>query len=292
VLQSFYTAYETNYADDFRAEIDSCVKSCSSDGSSAADCPLILSGNSVGGSIALVAALDPKLQQYNPTTITLGPHRSVVNEYCTDINTSSIYRIITANAGYYDRESDASQRIGTHVGHTIIADEMSQFAYVGFNDDKIRLPDNDNIHAIEVYLTRITNLANSDSFPITLTRFSDGHWCTENDECQSGSCEETVCTPAYGETPKNLPGAKCYSFTGAATCASGKCFMGRCTLLNGLSAMGNPCSTHDGCETQRCSNFFCLPKAYTGNACDEDVDCESNKCSRSSSWVLKKQCQP
>jgi len=288
VRQSFYNGYETNYADELRADIDTCVKSCSDD----KDCPLYLSGNSVGGAIAITASVDPRLQAYNPITFAMGPLRAIINEECTDLNTNSIYRVVSSNAGFYDASADGSPKVGYHVGHTIYMDEVNEFVYLGLNNGLLRFPDNYNIHTIEVYLNRINSLSDSGVYPITLNEgYRDGHWCNYNDECLSGTCSDGSCA-SYSAVPALLGvGANCTEAFDGSDCESGICHRGKCALPNGLAATGSPCVEHSECSFQRCADGFCLPKVFTGNWCAEDNDCVSGSCSGPMSWVGLRTCQ-
>ena len=171
---------------------------------------------------------------------------------------------------------------------------MGHFSYLGLDEAKIRYPDDYNIHSLEVYHGRIKNLLTKGTmgeFPITLTLWQDGHWCTEHDECASGRCSDSlVCSKSSALEPASLyPGAGC---TFNSQCASGVCHLNKCALPNGLVGDGSPCAGHTECDSQRCADGQCLPKAWTGNWCQENADCESDDCSGPRNWMGKQKCQP
>ena len=286
VRRSFYNAYEAPYIDDLRAETTRCVKSCTD-----SDCPLILSGTSVGGSSAMIASLDPFMKQYNPTVIVTGPLRAIINDDCDQVDIDNIFRIVTANAGVYDAASDGSPKMGRHFGHFFILDEMNGVYYISANDNVLRSPDTYNIHIVETYINRLEALANRDpsEFPITLTQFPDGHWCTQDDECNSGSScgNDGVCSTGGDAIVVHSVGAPC---TAGSDCTSGMCMLSKCTMDNGLLAVGSPCEEHANCDTDKCTEGFCTDKTFNGSWCKNDWDCVSNSCAGPLSWILMRRC--
>ncbi|CAB9528783.1 expressed unknown protein [Seminavis robusta] len=293
VRRSFYRAYETNFADEMREYLDDCVQSCIPD--TEAPCPVVLAGHSTGAATATIASLDPRMRKYDPVTYALGPLRAIINE-CNDIDGTKIYRIVAANAGVYDAASDGSPKKGRHYGESFIMDEMNQFIYLGLNDAKLRYPDNYNIHIIETYLNRMNALGNqpAENFPMTVAQFDDGHWCTEDDECNSGHCnlEAKVCGPATMDEDGTmevglLPGSEC---TENESCVYGLCVLGRCAMENGKLGSGSACEEHDQCDSEKCFNSFCQDKLYNGSWCKEDYECISNSCSGPMSWIQMRKC--
>lgn len=285
VRRSFYNGYETRYADTMRERVDQCANSCGDE-----QCPVILSGHSTGASSAVIAALDPRIQKYNPITYAFGPLRGLVTS-CPELDTSQMYRIVAANAGVYDAASDGSPKLGIQVGEFFIMDEMDDFYYIGKDDNKVRMPDDYNIHIIEVYLNRVNALANLGpaAFPLTLGQFPDGHWCTEHDECDSGSCDAGVCASSTSSAlVLNLPGSPCEE---GSMCTSGVCLVGKCTLENGKAVTGAPCVTNEDCDTDKCKEGFCLDKLLNGSWCDENFECVSDSCSGPKSWIGMHKCR-
>ncbi|CAB9506330.1 expressed unknown protein [Seminavis robusta] len=297
VRKSYYNAYEAPYQDEMKAETDRCVKSCEN-----GDCPLILCGTSTGGASAMVAALDPFMQKYDPLVIVTGPLRALISDECDALDTDRIYRITTANAGYYDAASDGSPKMGRHFGHHIMLDEMSNPFYIGPDDSTLRQPDNYNIHIVEAYINRLQALADrpASDYPMTLEQFPDGHWCTLSDECNSGHCQlddpllEGVCSELGGgaadvsrDDVLLAVGSIC---SNADECATGMCVLGRCAMEDGLLAVGSYCEEHENCATDKCVDNFCMDKTGEGSWCRNDWECASNLCAGRLSWIMMRRC--
>lgn len=180
VRGGFHDAYYTSYYDELRPEIDACVSSCSGSGG----CPLVVTGHSQGGSIAVVAAID--LQEYEPLVMTFGALPVVMNETlnCNGIVAENHYRFVNVIDGVYDKYSMSLPLGAEHIGHLILLDDTNYpLAYPGMNSNFIRLPTNAQTHDRNIYFSRIQGLFDNHLFPIPLTGWPEGHICNFDDEC-------------------------------------------------------------------------------------------------------------
>lgn len=346
VRLGFYRAYYNKYQTNFEQKVKQCVASCgkTKDGKKR-KCPLILTGHSQGAAVAIVASL--ALKQYQPTTLAFGPLKTVVTtssnnddnkEVCTDIDSNNVYTFVVASGGRYD---DVPYRnpIGKTVGHVLLLDEGNTVAYTGRNDITRRQPFTRTIHAVELYKARVQellrekdnnnnkNVNKGGPFPITITQWSDGHWCNYPDECNSKDCVENICTPmSYPKSQNNnkqknkkntkkpvkpvlrrTSGSPC---TKDSECQSKSCHSNSCALGNGKLGIGAACTEHTDCDSSRCydssassplpwtgggtsSSGICAPLRATGSFCNEDSDCLDEDCSgRRYPPDLKMRCQP
>ena len=292
VRKGFHQAYFTSYVQQFRRKLVKCVKSCAQSSSkSGENCPLVLSGQSQGASIAIVASID--LVEYKPTTMAFGTLKTVTNlgEGCTDIDSQRIYNFINASGGVYDDAPYGFGDIGHHVGHTILLDEGNALAYTGMNDNTARGPTARKIHAVELYRTRMQELVdyNSGCFPRTVTQWDNGHWCTLSDECKSKHCSpDNICTPKpskrNGRNKKGSSNKQVMLRTSGSpcdkdsVCESGTCFRTSCALANGKLGMGASCKDNKDCDTGRCDASgnsrsdprVCSPLRDVGSFCDQN----------------------
>lgn len=281
VRRSFYNAYNARYADKMHDAIDECVASC--DGGE--NCPLVLNGHSTGAAAVTIAALDPRIKKHNPTIHAMGPLRGIISMDCQDETLLNIYRIVAANAGLYDASADGSPKMGRQYGKFFMMDEMNDFYYISPDDNVLRSPDTYAIHGLEVYSNRMQALAArpESDFPLTLSQFSNGHWCGYNDECESGLCSSAkVCSWNEEAIVTHTEGAACAN---GNQCTSGTCKLGRCTLTNGKMGEGSPCEEHDDCDTEKCASGLCISQFFNGSFCNEDWECASQSCSGPMSFI-------
>lgn len=304
VRKGFHKAYFTSYQPEFQRKLEKCVKSCAINGKSNKNCPLVLSGHSQGASVAIVASID--LRKYDPATMAFGPLKTITNlnrnnekSGCTDMTPQRMYNFINASGGVYDDIPYGYSPSGFHVGHSLLVDEGNAFAYTGLNDNTLRGPPARNIHAVELYRTRMEALLddggdNCDgSFPRVITQWDDGHWCTLSDECKSSICDpdDNICIPKLENNKQNSrnkkrkhrkqvaalirsSGSPC---TKDSMCASGICFRKEtCALASGKLGIGARCQNPKDCDAGRCDNGrssgsnICSPLRGNGAFCDED----------------------
>ncbi|CAB9501093.1 expressed unknown protein [Seminavis robusta] len=193
VRSGYYNAYYNSYYKKMRHAVTSCVESCGA----GVQCPLILHGHSQGGSIATIASID--LREYNPITMTFGTPRAILkSDACTPCNildTSRHYRFINTIDGRYDERVMNNLFCNyRQVGNAILLDNDNSptIATVGLDNDLIRSPTDVGIHDQLIYTERINAIADPGCFPIPLTNWPAGHWCSEGDECASGNCQDRL----------------------------------------------------------------------------------------------------
>ena len=307
VRKGFHKAYYTSYQPEFRRKLEKCVASCALiNNKSGKNCPLVLSGHSQGASVAIVASID--LREHNPTTMAFGPLKTVTNvdidsknSGCTDIAPQRMYNFINASGGVYDDVPYGYSPSGFHVGHSLLIDEGNALAYTGLNDNMLRGPTARNVHAVELYRTRMLTLLDDGgdscdeggSLPRVITQWDDGHWCTFSDECKSRFCDpnDNICIPKLESSKRKSrnkkrkhrkqvaallrsSGSQCNN---DSMCASGICFRKEiCALANGKLGMGARCQNASDCNAGRCDNGrssgpnICSPLRGNGAFCDED----------------------
>ncbi|CAB9508760.1 expressed unknown protein [Seminavis robusta] len=311
VLKGFWNGYNTKYLSQFRTKLRQCIKSCNNNKK---DCPLILTGHSQGAAIATVATMD--LQKYKPTTLAFAPLQSVTNlvRCKKSIRASKIYNFINASGGIYD-DAPFGSRSGKIMGRVFLLDEGNAVAYLGMHNNKPREPLARKIHAVELYRTRMTQLAGSFlSSPcstrknsLKIAKWRDGHWCSRNDECQSRHCssQQQLCTSHLlgNKQQGNNNAIKLLRTSGSpcesdAACESGRCFRERCTLENGKLGIGANCVNNQDCDSGRCDNSgyrstdddpkICSPRRDVDSWCHENADCLSGNCSGRLPFSIKR----
>lgn len=112
---------------------------------------------------------------------------------CSILDTSRHYRFINTIDGRYDER--VMNNVCTNyrqVGHALLLDNdnFPTIATVGLDNDLIRSPVDVPVHQQGTYTDRINAIAASSCFPIPLTNWPVGHWCSDNDECESGNCQD------------------------------------------------------------------------------------------------------
>ncbi|CAB9498193.1 unknown protein [Seminavis robusta] len=110
VRRGFFDAYNTSsYAQEFRQELNTCLASCSSNGQRQ-QCPLVTTGYSQGGAVAVVATID--LRRHAPTFITFGATKAILDDAscrnpveqhpCTDFRVDQHYQFVNVLEGDYE----------------------------------------------------------------------------------------------------------------------------------------------------------------------------------------------
>ncbi len=116
-----------------------------------------------------------------------------------------------------------------------------------------------------------TGSSSSSSSGATTTTGTEGDSCTENTECESNYCLNSICQAA----PENrLNGNEC---TTNGQCLSGLCTEGICEG----NPNGSACTAHGECNSNFCSNGLCqerIVKRANNAACENNVECQSGLC--------------
>jgi len=194
VRKGYYDAYfNVPYYGELRTSVSTCLSSCNAQGK---QCPLVISGYSQAGAIAVISAID--LRQFNPTTITFGATQALVpyNGECKQFNANTHFRIVSVTGRFYDGITvQINPFFAKHYGHfLILEDDDTMFGYPGFNVDTMnRFPMNHFAHLPYFYSHRIQRMLERGCFPIPVGKWGRGHWCNYPDECSSNSCEDHEC---------------------------------------------------------------------------------------------------
>lgn len=233
VRTGWYNAYYSGYYKEFRQAVDDCMQA--TPGSQ-----LVVTGQSQGGSNAVVAYMD--LKEYNPIAITFGALRTIVGD-CDSYDFSRHYRYTNSYDGLYDAWPNRFSKIAKHFGQAIQLDASAAApgVYLGLNDDRANQRVSYSIHKPWKYLDSLRNMKDTGCSPIQLSGWEDGHWCSFNDECDSGACVNQVCVPWED---------------------------------------GHQCTDDNTCDSGSCKNQICTGSLQTGDLCRNYYDCESQQCFR------------
>ena len=146
----------------------------------------------------MVAYLD--LQRYDPIAITFGAMRAF-QEKCEGIDSSRIYRFTNVGYQWYDQWSNCLTLEGVHMGHSIMLDanSTSPAVYLGLDEDVKRSPQTRDVHEGRLYWNALEAMVlksekECPQGPIQLRGWEEGHWCSLDDECITGTyCREGFC---------------------------------------------------------------------------------------------------
>lgn len=237
-----------------------------------------------GGAIAAVAAV--YLAELNPYTITFG-QPPTLEQPCDTITSERYYRFVNTK----DSESlvgisydpvPFAPGLGTDAfGHMILlSSDDSGVAYIGLDaQDKfgplnvkaeahsmLMAPDNTTTDPHPGYLDRVRAIRKTYekehneelNYPIRTSGYKAGTLCSEDQECETGTCEKEV----------RLSYSRC---------------------------VGIECKHNLDCATNRCDHGLCLPKAGSCADCNEDSDCASDhclqyKCAGADSGLMDNEC--
>jgi hypothetical protein len=251
----YYAYYQTNFVDQFRSDIQGCVKSCGSK-----QCDLVIGGHSQGGGIAAIAAID--MEALNPIVIASNQPPAIVDGGkgpCEAIDPKRYYRFINTILDaeghlYYDPVSSLAFSDTTDwfdwLGDLFVLGEPDE-GMVHYSNyiRPIILPTlwGPKAHLMDNILPKLESYMSNNVFPIPTDGWSDGSICNFNEECQSALCYQNKCVA-----------------TGSS---------------------GTPCNDASDCISGRCELFMevgiCRPKLEGGESCIKDSDCLSEKCSMS-----------
>ncbi|CAB9497344.1 expressed unknown protein [Seminavis robusta] len=206
VRTGYVMGYNMSKADEFHLELQSCLASCVGEDT----CPLIISGYSQGGAIAIVAAID--LVEYSPITVTFGATAAIVNPQhtlsflrddtyqCTDFVPERHYQFVNMVDGKYDCVAlGVNPFSATHSGRLLLLDENTDH-FVGspgvfqVADDSRREPSSNRAHRPDLYKERMEKLLRGGCSVLPVGKWETAHDCNYNDECSSGLCQDNACT--------------------------------------------------------------------------------------------------
>ncbi|CAB9520157.1 expressed unknown protein [Seminavis robusta] len=190
VRRGFWAAYKSiKFYTKFRAALNKCLAIC--DGG----CDMIFGGHSQGGAAAIVASID--LIELDPIEIiTFGNPRAIVrSQKCTAPDPSRYFRFLNTNIGR--RYDYAPFQINIfnerHIGTPMLLDDVNFPLSSPLDDNSCRFPCDLDLHEREIYLERVTAMLTRDCWPIPVARWTAGHYCSYDDECQSLQCQQRSC---------------------------------------------------------------------------------------------------
>jgi hypothetical protein len=174
-----------------------------------------------GGAIGVLGSID--LKEYNPRVITIGAVRTLAEPCGDQMNSSRHYRFVTVGEQEYDfwPTEFASNRL-VHVGHAFLLDPTATnpAAYLGLDSDLDLFPATLSVHSRDIYRAGFQHMIpeNPSCSSVVIGGWEPGHWCTMDEECQSGTCFGRRCSD--GTVVKLESGAECSNHT---QCQSGAC---------------------------------------------------------------------
>ena len=274
----FFDGHNTHYLAKFTSLLEQCMnENCQSSGKR---CPLVLTGHSQGGAIAVVASLF--YRRYDPYVITFGAPRAV-DAPCSLINAVKHYRYVnTGDRTIFRRKGLSFDLIpmtpGTgsdHFGHTLLlGHDADSVASIGVNNDDNLLPAAPmSVHSISGYKSKLRRMANL-RIPIKTNGFSLHRPCTKDNQCQTRMCRHVI--GLFGTVLDN--GKYCTGVNGGkcnedSDCRNRRCVKDRCRAGN----LNEVCGKNSDCNSGRCDGT-CKNKLSNGSSCNEDSDCQSNNC--------------
>ena len=292
VRRGYYDAYFTSYQQQFDTEVRECVSSCRAEDGTGADCQLILSGASQGAANAVVASIY-LYEEFDPYVISFGVPRVFLptspfdnDKECTNINKDRQYHFLLTDSflKVYDPVPYYPAYWTKYVGREILFDGEGNF-----NDQGLSTSDNDKyhlkrsptslvIHTRWNYFIKAKQAYDNACLPVAATGWFDGHWCSDDDNCQPTSyCPRNtkVCSPRLDV------GTACDK---DAACLSGSCGSNDLCLQEQklLAKDGDTCLWSRECASGRCDGFWgfahCQAQLESGQGCNEHTDCLSSHC--------------
>ena len=293
VRRGYYDAYFTSYKEEFETELRHCVDSCKADDGAGEPCQVILSGASQGAANAVVASI-ALFEEYDPYVLSFALPRVFLptspfddDLECKSINKERQYHFLLTDSllKVYDPVPYYPAYFTKYEGREILFDGEGNF-----NDQGLSTSDNDKyhqkrspssivIHTRWNYYVKAKQAYENACLPIPISGWRDGHWCTNDYNCQTTShCsrKSKVCSPrsAAGQ-PCDTDGA----------CLSGSCSSDEEVCLSepkSLTANGEACQRRDDCASGRCDGIWgfstCQARRESGEECNEHSDCLSKHC--------------
>jgi hypothetical protein len=284
-------------------------------------CPIVLAGHGLGGGAAMIASL--AMLDLNPTVLTMGAPRTVsplcplisetaAQRYTRFVNLALIPSVDTSlfdaipQLNIHTDGGAIEAPIGTpalaHYGTPVLLDD-TQAIVLELNNDATRASiynfnstlDVMTPSQLSLYTSRLQVMAAASCFPIPATNtWANGHWCDQDDLCDSGRCRAfidlgTDFTATNGIcSAKGLDGTVCGD---AGDCLSTVCNAGSC-LGDVPPAVINPGTTTPsvGTITPTTNTLPTLgptPGATSGGGtgtggscsiCTAGTDCQSGIC--------------
>ena len=274
----FYDGHNTHYLQRFTSKLEECMnEKCKS---SRRRCPLVLTGHSQGGAIAVVASLF--YRRYDPYVITFGAPRAV-DAPCGLINSGKHYRYVnTGDKTMFRRKGLSFDWVpmtpGTgsdHFGYAfLLGKDANSVAALGLNNDDNLLPIGPkSVHSIVEYKYKMRRMANLRS-PIKTNGFSLHRQCTKDNQCQTRMCRHVIGLLSIalddGKYCTGITGGKCND---DSDCRNRRCVNDRCRAGN----LNDVCGKNSDCNSGRCDGT-CKNKLSSGFSCNENSDCRSNSC--------------
>lgn len=280
----YYDCYFTNYQPEFDQSIRDCVASCiEEDGK---ECELVMTGASQGGAASVVASIY-FFNEYDPYIFTFGAPRTFLptspfdnHTLCVHINKDKQYHFVLTDPilKVFDPTPYYYAFWTKNVGREILFDGDGNFNDQGVAPNYImaREPTNHAIHSRSNYDDKTEKAYKNACLPAPAHGWFDGHWCSEDGDCQLTSyCnDDGYCAPSY------VAASSCQR---DGECLSGSCKDNICSATpKSLTENGARCGSNDECSSGRCDGWpgfsQCHAQEESGARCNEHSDCLSGHC--------------
>ena len=212
--------------------------------------------------------------------------------FCRAVNPQKHFRMILTDqtVGLIDIVPFQWAFFADHVGHAILYDREN-LNYLGINPriDRSCLRYNALVHSVCNYNRQTRLMYQKVCLPCPAQGWIDGHWCSADEECESGLCFSKRCRELFRAE------SLCQR---DEQCDSGVCNINvwRCTGTSGMMENDMVCREDEDCSSGRCkSEWFswigsrCQAQLKTGLKCSADADCLSGVCG---GFLFRKRCWP
>lgn len=293
VRRGYYDAYFTSYKEEFETELRHCVDSCQGEDGTGEPCQVILSGASQGAANSIVASI-ALFEEYDPYVLSFALPRVFLptspfddDLECKSVNRERQYHFLLTDSllKVYDPVPYYPAYFTKYEGREILFDGEGNFNDQGLStseNDKYhqkRSPSSIVIHTRWNYYVKAKQAYENACLPIPVRGWRDGHWCSDDYNCQSTSyCarKSKLCSPrAAAGQPCDSDGA----------CLSGSCSSDEEICLTepkSLTVNGESCQGGDDCASGRCDGIWgfstCQARLESGDDCNEHSDCLSMHC--------------
>lgn len=228
---------------EYRFELEGWARKCRTD---CPTCPLVVTGHSQGGSIAIAAGI--VLADLDPYIITFGQPGTIVKDKA---NAAACGKVMNFNTRFFrfvntrfeldkdfgvDMVSQLSPGAAHHGTLILLGDDDTRVKlYADGADSGLGFFQGDPLaHSSSLYNARLTMLQKKLKSKVG---FGSGHGCNRNDHCQTGICVQSTCVFEKGITPAASP---------VATSAK--------------LPIGSSCDDNEDCLTNQCSIGLTLSK--------------------------------
>ena len=204
------------------------------------------------------------------------------NTFCTEINPQNHYRMVLTEPtlGLVDMIPFQWAFSAEHVGHEILFDR-NDLNYMGVNPATGRNWARYNlaVHIPANYNLQTRLMYENVCLPAPAHGWIDGHWCAQDEDCESELCYLRTCRAKFDAESICLRDESCQS----NVCNRN---VWRCAAMSGMMENEMACQVDEDCSSSRCESRWipftgstCQEQLETGTRCDRDSDCASGDCS-------------